>query len=79
MRAKEDLSHAISAKRAMSVQQIRKLSHRRDVRKDIMLLSLASLPVLSAQPAQSALIQLLSLHLVKWANMLQRQAQVKLR
>ena len=79
MRAKEDLSHAISAKRAMSVQQIRKLSHRRGVRKDIMLLSLASLPVLSAQPAQSALIQLLSLHLVKWANMLQRQAQVKLR
>ena len=79
MRAKEDLSHAISAKRAMSVQQIRRLSLRRGVRKDIMLLSLASLPVLSAQPAQSALIQLLSLHLVKWANMLQRQAQVKLR
>ena len=78
MKAKEDLSHAISAKKVMSVQQIRKLSHRRGVRKDTMLLSLASLPVWSARPAQSAPIQLLSLHLVKWENMHQRQPEVRL-
>ena len=78
MKAKEDLSHAISARKVMSVQRIRKLSHKRGARKDTMLLFLASLPASSAQLAQNAPIRLLSLPLVKWESMLRRQVRVTL-
>ena len=76
MKAKEDLNHAISARKVMSVQQIRKLNLKRDVREDTMLLLLVSLLVWSAQLAQNALIQLLSQFLVKWENMHQHLHQV---
>ena len=78
MKARGDLSHAISARKVMSVQQIRKLSHKRGARKDIMPRLSASLLVSSAQRAQNARIQLLSLLLVKWESMHQRQARVRL-
>ena len=77
MKAKEDLSHAISARKVMNVQQIRKLNLKRDVREDTMLLLLVSLLVWSAQLAQNALIQPLSQFLVKWENMHQILIQVE--